>query len=136
MDKIYYRGSCLCGEIQYEISEKLGDIVQCHCQKCRKATGTAFATNAPIPKQAFHLYQGQNFLKSYASSKETMRFFCSQCGSPVYAIQLAAPDIYRIRLGLIDDDIHEPISKHVYVGSKANWDEILDGRPQFLTYPK
>lgn len=136
MEKIYYRGSCLCGEIQYEISDKLGDIVQCHCQKCRKATGTAFATNAPVPKEAFHLFQGQELLKSFKSSEHSERFFCGHCGSPVYAVKTAEPNVYRIRLGLIDNDIYEPISKHVYVGSKANWDEILDDRPQFITYPE
>lgn len=136
MDKIYYRGSCLCGEIQYEVSEKLGDIVQCHCQKCRKATGTAFATNAPVLKTAFHLIKGSDLLKSFRSSETTERFFCRQCGSPIYAIKHAAPDTYRIRIGLIDDDIYEYVTKHVFVGSKANWDEILDDRPQFSTYPE
>ena len=38
-----YTGSCLCGGLRYEIRGEIGDIVQCHCQRCRKANGTAFA---------------------------------------------------------------------------------------------
>ena len=43
-----YVGSCLCGAVTYQIDGPIGDIIQCHCQKCRKANGTAYATNAPI----------------------------------------------------------------------------------------
>lgn len=41
-------GGCLCGAVRYQLSEKLGPIVYCHCFQCRKASGSAFASNAPI----------------------------------------------------------------------------------------
>ncbi|MFT5696287.1 MAG: hypothetical protein ACI9QQ_002267, partial [Myxococcota bacterium] len=40
------RGSCLCGSVRYEISGKLSPIQYCHAQRCRKASGAAFATEA------------------------------------------------------------------------------------------
>ncbi|MCW4628485.1 GFA family protein [Marinomonas rhodophyticola] len=52
-------GSCLCNGVQYEIKGELGDIMQCHCQKCRKANGSAFAANAAIPTTAFALLKGK-----------------------------------------------------------------------------
>ena len=55
-------GSCLCNGIQYEIKGELGDIMQCHCQKCRKANGSAFAANAAIPTTAFTLLRGKALL--------------------------------------------------------------------------
>ena len=36
-----YQGSCLCQGIRYEIQGEIGEIVQCHCQRCRKENGTA-----------------------------------------------------------------------------------------------
>ena len=30
-----YQGSCLCQGIRYEIKGDIGDIIQCHCQRCR-----------------------------------------------------------------------------------------------------
>ena len=36
-----FQGSCLCGGIHYEIHGEIGDVIQCHCQRCRKANGTA-----------------------------------------------------------------------------------------------
>ena len=135
MNKVHYQGSCLCGGVKYEIYEKFSNIIQCHCQKCRKATGTAFATNAPVAKSAFKLLQGEALLKSFQSSKVSTRYFCSTCGSHVYAIKNTEPEFYRIRLGLLDNNLNESLGPHVFVGSKANWDEILDDRPQFEEFP-
>ena len=49
------RGSCLCGGIVYEIDALLGPGIYCHCSQCRKASGTAFATNASVPTTAFRM---------------------------------------------------------------------------------
>lgn len=57
------KGSCLCQGIRYEIETELDEIIYCHCQKCRKANGTAFATNAPVLIQQFKWIQGENLLK-------------------------------------------------------------------------
>ena len=55
-------GSCLCNAVRYEIHGELGPIVMCHCSRCRKANGSAFATNASVSTSAFHLVQGQEAL--------------------------------------------------------------------------
>lgn len=41
-------GSCLCGEIRYVTDGDIVGINYCHCVQCRKASGTAFATNAVV----------------------------------------------------------------------------------------
>lgn len=135
MQQPKYHGRCLCGAIEYAIYVDFDEIIQCHCQKCRKATGTAFATNAPIPKDGFKLIQGEEKLKYFASSPTAKRYFCGECASPIYSVKETAPEIYRIRIGLIDEDIPQPISKHVFVGSKANWDQISDDVIQFTGFP-
>ena len=42
------KGSCLCNAIQYEIEGELGPTMMCHCSKCRKANGSAYAINAAV----------------------------------------------------------------------------------------
>jgi hypothetical protein len=87
-----YVGSCLCGAVTYQIDGPIGDIIQCHCQKCRKANGTAYATNAPIAKADFKLTSGQDVVKKYASSAGTERCFCGICGSPLISIKAETPE--------------------------------------------
>ena len=37
------RGSCLCGGVKFEVRGSKGPFELCHCNRCRKATGSAFA---------------------------------------------------------------------------------------------
>lgn len=126
-----YRGSCMCGAIRYEFEGEIGEIVQCHCKRCQKANGTAFATNAPIQKQTFRFTQGKDVLKKYRSSDSTERCFCGECGSPIISIKSDTPEYYRLRLGTLDTEIEQKPTKHIYVAYKAKWDTICDALPQF-----
>lgn len=40
-----YSGSCLCGEVTFEIEGDFEDFYLCHCERCRKDTGSAHAAN-------------------------------------------------------------------------------------------
>lgn len=135
MSQQYYAGSCLCGAIRYEVRGEIGDVVQCHCQRCRKANGTAFATNAPIKKSDFQLVQGEQFLKSYQSTATTQRCFCSECGSPIMSIKTDTPEFYRLRIGTLDTPLVQKPSMHIFVDSKAEWDVICDQLPQYPERP-
>ena len=53
------KGSCLCGAVHYEVHSALGPIVLCHCSKCRKANGSAFAANAVLNTRDFTLVRGK-----------------------------------------------------------------------------
>jgi hypothetical protein len=33
-------GSCVCGAVRYEVDGSLGDVSYCHCNQCRRTTGT------------------------------------------------------------------------------------------------
>lgn len=45
MDESTIHGSCLCGEVTFEVDPPFHKMVHCHCSRCRKATGTGHATN-------------------------------------------------------------------------------------------
>jgi len=45
-EEIY--GSCLCGVVNYVISGETKRFYQCQCKRCRKATGTGFASSLLI----------------------------------------------------------------------------------------
>ena len=130
-----YKGSCLCGGIHYEIHGEIGEIIECHCQRCRKANGTAFATNAPIQKADFRIVKGEGLLKKFASTPTTERCFCSECGSPIISIKQETPDTYRLRLGTLDTPLEHKPTMHIFTAYKAEWDSISDGLPQFEERP-
>jgi hypothetical protein len=126
-----HKGSCLCGSIRYELTAELGDFGHCHCQSCRKASGTAYGSNAPVERAHFHLLGDAGTLREFESSPGKFRVFCSRCGSPIYAYVAATRDILRIRLGSLDTPFAKRAQAHTWVSDKADWDPVEGALPQF-----
>lgn len=124
-------GSCLCGSFQFEIIGPIGDVRLCHCELCRRANGSAYSANAKVPLSRFRVIRESNPISSYESSLGARKHFCSVCGSPVYSLVDWDTDHIRIRLGILSGDAKANIVAHVWVGSKASWDQIADTLPKF-----
>ncbi len=129
-----YAGSCLCGGVRYEIDGVLSDFGYCHCQSCRKASGSAHGANAGIDRKHFVLQDAEGLLREYESSPGKLRAFCSRCGSPIFAYLRQTPNLVRIRLGTLDTAFEKQARAHTFVGDKADWDVISDALPQFDTW--
>jgi hypothetical protein len=126
-----HKGSCLCGDIRYELDAELGEFGYCHCRDCQKASGSAHAANAPVDRRDFRLVAGADALKQFESSPGKFRAFCSRCGSPIYAYLTATPDVLRLRLGSLDTPFDKQPRAHTWVCQKAPWAPISDALPQF-----
>lgn len=129
-----YKGSCLCGEINFQITGEIKDIIFCHCSKCRKAQGSAFATNGNLDVKLFHITKGEEYLTEYESAPGEYKYFCKKCGSPILSRNNRKPGNVRVRLGTIESEITERPEAHIFVSSKANWEEITDDLPQYDGY--
>ena len=129
-------GSCMCGEITYEIDGTIGEITHCHCTTCRKAHGSAFSSVAAVQMDDFKFTSGKNLIKSYQSSPDKVRCFCLNCGSHIYAHREGQKH-YILRLGTLDDDPKVKPINHIWVSLKAPWYEIENDckLPQFKEWP-
>jgi hypothetical protein len=119
-----YSGGCLCGRVKVKLLGEISSIIHCHCSLCRKNSGTAFATNGFINTDEFRIVEGENMLTTFSFKPGRNRYFCSQCGSPIYSSNNDDPSRLRIRLGLIESDIVERPISHNFVSSKANWEQL------------
>ena len=45
-----FSGKCLCGSVSYECEVEPKAIFNCHCEDCRRATGSVFGTNLFVPE--------------------------------------------------------------------------------------
>lgn len=129
-----YTGGCLCGSVRFEIKGEIRNIVYCHCSQCRKAQGSAFATNGIVNARDFKILSGANSLTGYESTPGQTKYFCKTCGSPILSKTESRPDQVRVRLGTIDSDILERPMAHIFVTSKANWEQITGDLPQYEAY--
>ncbi len=134
MHREKYIGGCLCGKVRFEITGAIQDIVHCHCSRCRKAQGSAFATNGNVNVDDFHFLKGKRHLTGYESTPGQIKYFCKYCGSPIISRTKSVKDKVRVRVGTIETDITERPVGHIFVASKANWEEIEAKLPQYEEY--
>ncbi len=123
-----YNGACLCGRVQYEVTDPESMGV-CHCTRCQRWTGSSL-TGVVVKKEGFRLTGGADTISRY-ESEFAPRNFCSHCGSSVYD---DLGDIYFVAAGLMREIDLEP-SFHLQVAYKAPWETIGDGAPQFDENP-
>jgi len=128
-------GSCLCGGVRFEIEKAVGPFELCHCNRCRKVSGSAFLAGVYVRTADFRLLSGKDLISIYEApilrNPPPYRVsFCSRCSSPV-----PDPDSNsewcEIPAGLLDDDPGMKADKHIFVEHRAPWFEIADGLPQY-----
>jgi hypothetical protein len=126
-------GSCLCGAVQYAVPDAFGYALMCHCSQCRRATGSAFKPFAGIARDQLRITKGAEALLIYGDPT-THDAHCKACGSLLYS-QVRGGAFAHVALGtLVDPPTIRPRA-HIFVGSKAPWDAITDGLPQFEEFP-
>ena len=116
------RGSCLCGEVAYEISPPFEMFVNCHCSRCRKSSGAAFTTNAVVAPDAFRWTRGQDQTARFdlPSARSFATAFCRTCGSPLPHFTRSGRQVI-IPGGSFDDDPGVTASLHECWSSRAPW---------------
>jgi len=111
-----YKGSCLCGEIQYELSSEPVKVSHCHCTMCQKQHGAKFATYASLPKSDLVYLSGLDSLISYNSSASIMRKFCKICGSSIeWSGSEDYPDRVSIAISTLDTVYDPPFIKDIFI---------------------
>ncbi|GKZ33558.1 hypothetical protein AbraIFM66950_003463 [Aspergillus brasiliensis] len=120
-------GSCLCGGITYtaEVTEYMSAL--CHCTDCQKWTGSAFTSNAVVPRSSFKITKGtpSSYDSFGASGKVSRRFFCPTCGSSLYTDLEVMPDMTCIKGGTLDNG-------HASLGGKVDVEFYVKDRPAYL----
>ena len=135
MSDIHLSGSCLCGSVAYEIRGELRQFTHCHCERCRKATGTGHATNIIMTPASVEWTAGESLLSHY-KLPEAERFatvFCRECGSLMPRI---APDnsIAVIPAGTLDKDPGIRPERRIFQDSRADWSCPAEDLPAFDQY--
>jgi hypothetical protein len=120
------RGRCMCGDIRYEITGPMFDVVHCHCESCRRHSSAAFVTFFLVDKAHFRYARGTPVL--YMSSPGVGRTHCGRCGSPISYENAQEFALYACTL---DDLTLVKPEGHVMVGEMLPWLVLGDDLPCF-----
>jgi hypothetical protein len=122
------RGACECGAVRYEVADEFLYAANCHCSRCRAATGTAFKAFAGIERRKLEITAGGDklFIVGNENSNHTR---CGVCGSLLFSVVREGGFVHVALGSLVDAPSIRP-TDHIYVGSKAPWFDITDDLPQ------
>jgi hypothetical protein len=124
------RGECNCAAVAFEIDAPIHEAFVCHCSICRRFTGGAGIAVVVVENRAFRWLRGEEHIAHWKKpGADWDAWFCRQCGSALPGPNDAARTF--VPAGLISEGGEAlKVSQHLYVGSKAVWDEIGDDGAQ------
>lgn len=130
------QGSCLCGEVAYEISTPPLRMFYCHCSRCRQGRSAAHCANVFYKAEGFRWTRGADQVQDYAvpGAQFFGTAFCRQCGSEVPRVSVER-NFASVPAGSLDSDPGITANAHIFVDSKAPWFDITDDLPQFAEMP-
>ncbi len=124
------KGQCFCGEVEFELSGEIPNIYQCHCSLCRKVSGSSSNSAMLVKSENFKWLKGENLISHFVNQTGFVSDFCSKCGSPLPNL-LNTPNGYWVPAGLLEDTANMEIVAHVFVDSRASWDDVTNDAEQF-----
>jgi hypothetical protein len=119
-------GSCLCGEVSFEMDGDFNQFFLCHCKRCKKGTGTAHGANLFSTKAKLKWLSGEDKVTNFTlPTTRHVKAFCSICGSALPSVQMRGR-LVVVPAGSLDCDISIKPDAHIYVSDNACWEQGID----------
>ncbi len=120
------RGSCLCGGVKFELSEAPDTLRYCHCESCKKLSGSVATVNGRVPSTAIRIVEGEELLQTFQPAEGTSKTFCLACGSNLFGGGWPESEVASVRATTLDDPFEARPSAHIFVSSVAAWETLPD----------
>lgn len=127
-------GECRCGAVSYRSMSDTGMAVYaCHCQHCQAWSGSSFALHALLPRGAFIL-KGLTIEYAYEEQGQLAHhYLCAVCHTRIYNTTSAAPGMWVLRAGTLNDRSSLRPVAHIWVKHKQPWLSLPAG---IATWPE
>lgn len=127
-------GHCNCGSVRFELDGDPAGIYVCHCSICRRATGANGIAVVVVPNESFRWIEGQESIAQWSKpNSEWETWFCRICGSRLPGKNDA--ERMFVPAGLLPGQgLGLKVQAHIWLHSRAEWDEVGDGGRQFAEH--
>ncbi|MDH3378815.1 MAG: GFA family protein [Gammaproteobacteria bacterium] len=121
-------GRCHCGAIRYRMKGEPIMVEYCHCDSCRRLSGSVVSTFIGYARESFGMIDGEPVY--YQSSPGTRRSFRGACGTRLFFESDDYPEEIYISVGTLEDLETWSPDRHVWVSDKVSWHVIGDDLAQ------
>lgn len=134
--KIPAKGSCQCGNINYEVTEQPLVTVACHCSDCQKLSTSAFSVSIIMKRSGFEVTGN---LKSWERPTDAggvaVCWFCPDCGNRIYHENPAMQEFIRLKPGTLEDTSALEPQAHVWTCRQQPWMAKINDLPKIEKQP-
>jgi len=123
-------GGCLCGTVRYELKSAPFDCGWCHCRTCQLSSGTPAQAFASVKRADWIATAGADSIRAVQSSSFGQRYFCGNCGTPLYVTVDHQPETLDFSVVTLDDPDAVPPEYHIFWSSKIGWFNLDDDLPR------
>lgn len=132
------KGGCACSAVRYQVSQPPFAIHACHCTRCQRESGAAYALNAMFDTESFKITSELSPTRvptPAASGKDQEFFRCPTCQVALFSYYQGGGDLATfVRSGTLDRAADPEIGLkpdvHIYTSTKQPWLKLEDGVPQ------
>lgn len=129
-------GSCLCGDIRYSVDDLFHQLYFCHCDQCKKITGSAYASNLFIKKEYLNWVEGEERITIYKDPKRDFtKVFCPKCGSGLPFISGDGKQ-YIVPAGTLSEEPTKPNTASIFCGEISQWEKSISTANKFKRFPE
>lgn len=123
-------GHCYCGAVRFEVSGDPLWVSHCHCESCRRHTGSVITTTAGYYRD--QLSHKASLPASTVTDDGVKRSFCGTCGSPISyesTHERYQNQVY-LYLGIFDQPEKIQPQDHVFYAERVSWFHVGDNLPK------
>jgi hypothetical protein len=127
-----HTGRCACGAVTYETRGPLRPVSYCHCDTCRRQSGS-FVAATSVPAEDLTIHGAEN-LGEWRATPDAARKFCRICGSLLFW-QSDKRRSVSIMAGSLDKPTGLQPWGHIFVAEKGDYYDVADGLQQHEHWP-
>jgi hypothetical protein len=118
-------GGCSCGAVRFSLGRPLFVWV-CHCNACKKRTGSAYGISLPIEDTSVEKFVGttKTFTRIGESGKKVDYEFCPSCGTTVRWRVERIGSRQCFAGGALDDPTQIEIGGEMYAKEALPWAQV------------
>jgi hypothetical protein len=118
-----YRGGCSCGSVRFELNGNPAWVLACHCNECKKRTGSAYGISVMVENGAVKEFTSETktFRRKGDSGNDVSYDFCPNCATTLRWFVEHVPGRQSFAGGAFDDfEALAPIAE-IYTDAAAPW---------------
>ena len=129
-------GGCCCGNVIFTLEDNFSNFYFCHCEQCRKLTGTAHASNLFTSPDNIKWAKGIDNIKRYDHPERSFsKAFCNQCGSGLPFISKSGKSLI-VPAGSLNDEPSKQLDAQIFCAEQTDWYKAGLEAPKVNGFPK